>query len=197
MDDFSRIEEFQKGDPSAFELLLLKYQHRIYTLCRYLLQDPYDAEDAAQETFVKAFQGLKRFTPAASFYTWLYRIAVNTCLDHRRKASVRAGAAAAGGNDVGDAVPSADPSPESAYEKKEAQEAFQAALNRLSEKLQIPLVLREVEGLSYEEIAAALDVSVGTVKSRISRAREEIARVLKIPRNKTRGDTLKKIGEKP
>lgn len=179
MDDFDRIEEFRKGDPSAFESLVLKYQHRIYTLCRYLLEDSHDAEDAAQDAFVKAFQGLKRFTPAASFYTWLYRIAVNTCLDRRRKRSVRAGAVPTGGNDFLDAVPSAAPSPESTYETKQKTEALRAALNRLSEKLRIPLVLREMEGLSYEEIAAALDVSIGTVKSRISRAREELATALK------------------
>ncbi len=197
MDDFGKIEEFRKGDPAAFESLVVKYQHRIYTLCRYLLEDSRDAEDAAQDTFVKAFQGLKGFAPAASFYTWLYRIAVNTCIDRRRKGSVRAETSAAGGSDFLDAVPSPALSPESAYETKQEAEALQAALTRLSEKLRIPLVLKEVEGFSYEEIAAALDISVGTVKSRISRAREELAIALKIPRNKTRGDTLKKAGERP
>jgi RNA polymerase sigma-70 factor (ECF subfamily) len=89
MDDLDIIEDFKKGNALAFEALLLKYQDRIYNLCRYLLENPHDADDAAQDSFVKAFQGLKRFTPTASFYTWLYRIAVNTCLDQRRKASSR------------------------------------------------------------------------------------------------------------
>jgi RNA polymerase sigma-70 factor (ECF subfamily) len=197
MDDFGNIEDFKKGNASAFESLLLKYKDRIYTLCRYLLEDPHDADDAAQDTFVKAFQGLKRFTPAASFYTWLYRIAVNTCLDQRRKASLRTRLFVADGTDSLDTAPSQNPSPESDYETKQSLHSLQTSLNRLSVKLRVPLVLKEVEGLSYEEIAAALDVSVGTVKSRISRAREEMGRMMKIPRNKFRGETFNKSGEKP
>jgi RNA polymerase sigma-70 factor, ECF subfamily len=197
MDDFGSIEDFKKGNASAFESLLLKYKDRIYTLCRYLLGNPHDADDAAQDTFVKAFQGLKRFTPTASFYTWLYRIAVNTCLDQRRKASLRTDLFVADGTDFLDTAPSQSPSPESDYEMKQALLSLQTSLNHLSVKLRAPLVLKEVEGLSYEEIAAALDVSVGTVKSRISRAREEMGGTMKISRNKTRGETFKKAGEKP
>lgn len=194
MDDFDSIADYKQGNTSAFEPLLLKYQHRIYTLCRYLLEDPHDADDAAQDTYVKAFQGLKRFTPDASFYTWLYRIAVNTCLDQRRKASLRTGLFVANGTDFLDTAPSQSPSPESHYETKQAFQSLQTSLNRLSMKLRLPLVLKEVEGLSYEEIAVALDVSVGTVKSRISRAREEMAKLMEIPRNKTRGETFNKSG---
>lgn len=197
MDDFGSIEDFKKGNASAFESLLLKYKDRIYTLCRYLLENPHDADDAAQDTFVKAFQGLQRFTPTASFYTWLYRIAVNTCLDQRRKASLRTDLFVADGTDFLDTARSQSPSPESDYEMKQALLSLQTSLNHLSEKLRVPLVLKEVEGLSYEEIAVVLDVSVGTVKSRISRAREEMGRTMKISRNKTRGETFKKAGEKP
>jgi RNA polymerase sigma-70 factor (ECF subfamily) len=196
-DDLAAIEAFRNGDLGAFEALVRKYQHRIYTLCRYLLQNPQDADDAAQDTFVKAFQGLKRFSPVASFYTWLYRIASNTCFDRRRRASVRTEVSAAAEDDFPERIPSPAPSPESAYETKQATDALHAALQCLSEKLRVPLVLKEVEGLSYEEIAAAMDIGVGTVKSRISRAREELATALKIPRNKTRGETLKKTGEEP
>ncbi len=197
MDDFGNIEDFKKGNASAFESLLLKYKDRIYNVCRYLLEDPHDAEDAAQDTFVSAFQGLTRFIPAASFYTWLYRIAVNTCLDQRRKTSLRARLFVADGTDFLDAAPSQSPSPESDYEAKQSLHSLHAALSRLSVKLRVPLLLKEVEGLSYEEIAAALEVTVGTVKSRISRARVEMARTVKISRNKTRGETFKKAGEKP
>jgi RNA polymerase sigma-70 factor (ECF subfamily) len=197
MDDSDCEEDFKKGDASAFEVLLLKYKDRIYTLCRYLLENPQDADDAAQDTFVKAFQGLQGFTPAASFYTWLYRIAVNTCLDQRRKTSLRTGLFVADGTDFLDAAPSQIPSPESGYETKEALLSLQKTLNRLSAKLRVPLVLKEVEGLSYEEIAVALDVSVGTVKSRISRGREEMGRMIRISRNKTGLETFKKAGEKP
>jgi len=185
MDDFGNIEEFKKGDVSAFEELLLKYKDRIYTLCRYLLEDHHDADDAAQDTFVKAFQELKGFTPTASFYTWLYRIAVNTCLDQRRKVSLRKRLFVSDGASFLDTASSQSPSPESDYETRQALLSLQTTLNHLSAKLRVPLVMKEVEELSYEEIAAALDVSVGTVKSRISRAREEMGRMMKISRNKT------------
>lgn len=197
MDDFGIVEDFKKGNSSAFEVLLLRYKDRIYTVCRYLLENPHDADDAAQDIFVKAFQGLKGFTPAASFYTWLYRIAINTCLDQRRKTSLRTRLFVADGTDFLETAPSQRPSPESDYEAKQSLHSLQTALNRLSGKLRIPLVLKEVEGLSYEEIAAALDVSVGTVKSRISRAREELVRIRKNPRNKSQGETFNKSGEKP
>jgi RNA polymerase sigma-70 factor (ECF subfamily) len=175
MDDLGHIAAFRKGDSAAFEPLLARYKDRIYNLCRYLLHDPRDAEDAAQDIFLKAFRGLKGFSPSASFYTWLYRIAVNTCLDQRRKAFLRAETFVSGENYLPDAFAGPGPSPESAYETRESIDALQTALSRLSAKLRIPLVLKEVEGLAYEEIAATLDVSLGTVKSRISRAREEMA----------------------
>lgn len=195
MDDYGDIEDFKKGNASAFESLLLKYKDRIFTLCRYLLDNPHDADDAAQDTFVKAFQGLKKFSPDAAFYTWLYRIAVNTCLDHRRKTFLRTGLFVADGTGFLDTAPSHSPSPESDYESKQALHSLQTSLNHLSAKLRVPLVLKEVEGLSYEEIAVSLDVSIGTVKSRISRAREEMARLMKIPRNNSRGETFNKSGE--
>jgi len=192
MDDNDHIENFRKGDVSAFESLVLKYQDRIYTLCRYLLENPQDADDAAQDTFLKACQGLDRFKPEASFYTWLYRIAVNTCLDQRRKTSLRRNIFIAGGSDFLDTAPSQAPSPESGYEAKQSMDSLRTALNRLSGKLRAPLVLKEVEELSYEEIAAVLDVSVGTVKSRISRAREELRKAMNISRNKIHPETFKR-----
>jgi RNA polymerase sigma-70 factor, ECF subfamily len=196
LDDLGIIEQLKKGNTSAFESLLLKYKDRIYTLCRYLLENPQDADDAAQESFVKAFQGLTGFKPGASFYTWLYRIAVNTCLDQSRKASLRKRLFVADGTDFLDAAASQSPSPESDYETKQSIQSLQISLNQLSTKLRVPLVLKEVDGFSYEEIAAALDVSVGTVKSRISRAREELVRLRKIPRNKIPGQTFNNSGEK-
>ena len=178
MDDIRHIENFKKGDPLAFGALVQKYQDRIYTLCRYMLESQDDAEDAAQDTFVKAFQGLKGFTPACSFYTWLYRIAINTCLDHKRKFSLRSLLFSAGAEDHLDAFPSHDPSPETAYATQQSMLALQAALSRLSKKLRVVIVLKELEGFSYEEIAEVLDLSVGTVKSRLSRAREELKKII-------------------
>jgi RNA polymerase sigma-70 factor, ECF subfamily len=179
MGDVYHINNFKNGDNSAFGALVQKYQDRIYTLCRYMLENQDDADDAAQDTFVKAFQGLKGFTPTSSFYTWLYRIAVNTCLDYKRKFSLHSLFFSAGNEDHIDRFPSHAPSPESAYAAKQSMYAVQTALNNLSKKLRVVIVLKELEGLSYEEIAEVLDVSVGTVKSRISRAREELKKIMK------------------
>jgi len=172
-EDIEFLDRFRAGDESAFEEFVLRYQDRIYTLCRYMLGSVHDAEDAAQDVFIKAFRGLRDFRPgSAGLYTWLYRIAVNTCTDYRRRPFF---ASLFGGDEEGDETriePVSDaPSPERLYEAKETSLALRAALNRLSSKLRTVIILKEVEGLSYEEIAEVLDISIGTVKSRISRAR--------------------------
>ena len=112
MNDDNAIERFKRGDPSLFADLVLKYQDRIYNLCRYMLENSHDAEDAAQDTFLKAYQGLGSYSPAASFYTWLYRIAVNTCLDHKRKFSFRSLFFSDERTNRIDSFPSRAPSPE-------------------------------------------------------------------------------------
>jgi RNA polymerase sigma-70 factor (ECF subfamily) len=167
-------ESLKRGDTSPFEALVQKYQDRIYNLCRYMLNNQDDAKDAAQDTFVKAFQNLKNFTPTSSLYTWLYRIAVNTCLDHKRKFSLHSLFFASDNVDHIACFPSHYPSPETEYAAKQSMQALRKALNCLSKKLRVVIVFKELEGLSYEEIAEVLDVSVGTVKSRISRARKEL-----------------------
>ena len=177
MNDDNAIERFKRGDPSLFADLVLKYQDRIYNLCRYMLENSHDAEDAAQDTFLKAYQGLGSYSPTASFYTWLYRIAVNTCLDHKRKFSFRSLFFSDERTNL-DGFPSWAPSPESTCATTQSMHALQAALNLLSKKLRVVIVLHELEGLSYEEIAEILDISAGTVKSRISRAREELKKIL-------------------
>ena len=139
-----------------------------------MLRDPEDAQDAAQDAFLKAFKGLRDFRPGSSLYTWLYRIAVNTCLDYRRKTRRRPRINKRPSEDR----PSDEPSPERYYETKEISEVVQSALQKLPEKLQAAIILREMEGLSYEEIADILKISAGTVKSRISRARKELRRIL-------------------
>ena len=169
------IERFKKGDPSAFEAIVLRYQDRIYNLCRYMLQDPRDAQDAAQDVFLKAYRGLKDFRPDSSLYTWLYRIAVNTCLDYRRKSRREA----LRNEPLTEDLPSDEPFPDQLYESREIRESIQLALQKLPEKLRAAIVLREIEELSYEEIAEVLHTSVGTVKSRISRAREQLRHLLK------------------
>jgi RNA polymerase sigma-70 factor (ECF subfamily) len=175
MDDRDLVKRLKDGDLTAFAELVRRYEDRIYNLCRYLVRDPGDAQDAAQEVFLKAFRRFKDFRPDASLYTWLYRIAVNTCIDYRRRSRREASR-----EDVlSDDLPSAEPFPDQIYESKEIAEAIQAALPKLREKLRAPIVLREIEGLTYEEIADVLHISVGTVKSRISRARDGLRNLLK------------------
>ena len=162
-----------RTDLTDFNEFVRKYQDRIYNLCRYMLRDPQDAQDAAQDTFLKAYRGLKEFRPEASLYTWLYRIAVNTCLDYKRRTR-----RTSLNESLPEDRPSDAPSPDKDLESRQRGEALQSALQKLPGKMRAAIVMREIEGLSYEEIAESLQASVGTVKSRISRAREELRRIL-------------------
>jgi RNA polymerase sigma-70 factor (ECF subfamily) len=161
-----------------FDALVRKCQDRVYNLCRYMLRNPEDAQDAAQDTFLKAYRGIKDFKPDAALYTWIYRIAVNTCLDYKRRTRRRPL-----NESLPEDRPSEAPSPDKEFESRQTGEALQSALQRLPGKLRAAIVMREIEGLSYEEISETLQISVGTVKSRISRARRELRQIL-----------LKKIG---
>ncbi len=174
-DESDLIERFKKGDRSAFEVILLRHQDRIYNLCRYMLQDPQNAQDAAQDVFLKAYKALKDFRPDASLYTWLYRIAVTTCLDYRRKSRREVFRS----EPLTEDLPSDEHSPHQLYESRKITETIQLALQKLPEKLRAAIVLREIEELSYVEIAEVLHTSVGTVKSRIWRARDQLRRLLK------------------
>jgi RNA polymerase sigma-70 factor (ECF subfamily) len=174
-DDSEPIGRFKKGDPSAFEALVRKYQDRVYNLCRYMLKNPEDAQDAAQDVFLKAYRALKGFRPDSTLYTWIVRITVTTCLDYRRKSCREVSRT----EPLTEDLPSEEPLPEQLYESAEIPRSIQPALQKLPEKLRAAIVLREIEGLSYEEIAEVLHTSSGTVKSRISRAREELRSLLK------------------
>ncbi len=179
-DDIQRIERCKSGDRAAFEELVRHYQDRIFSLCRYMLKNRHDAEDAAQDTFIKAYQNLRNFTPRASFYTWLYRIAVNTCLDRQKKPFFESLFKwSAHGEEATIELRSNKPSPEKIFETHQLADALHIALSRLSTKLRTVIILREIDGLTYEEIAEVLEVSVGTVKSRISRAKEEMKPLVK------------------
>ena len=173
-DDALLIHRFKNGDGSVFGELVRKYQDKIYNLCRYMLQDMHDAEDAAQDTFIKAYRNLGAFKPDASFYTWLYRIAVNACLDYKKKARPEQ----IDDEYALDRLASTDASPERLYQSKEITRSIQSALAKLPEQLRAVIVLKEIEELSYEEIAEVLHTSLGTVKSRISRARDELRRLI-------------------
>lgn len=174
------IRIFKDGDTSVFESIVLDYQDRIYNLCRHMLGNAHEAEDAAQDTFIKAYQNLKNFKPEASLYTWLYRIAVNTCIDYRRRPFFES---LFKRSDEGEEFiidqPSNAPSPERLFASKQMAHALQKSLKKISPKLRAAIILKEVEELSYEEIAEVLDISLGTVKSRISRARDELRALMK------------------
>ncbi len=179
-DDISLINKFKEGDKASFGDIVLKYQDRIYNLCRNILSSAHDAEDAAQDTFIKAYQNLNNFRPEASFYTWLYRIAVNTCLDYRKRPFFESLFRSSTEDEAPFREPaSEEPSPEKLYETKQLGLVLRKSLAKLSPKLRVVIILKEIEGLSYEEIAEVLDVSIGTVKSRISRAREELKKLMK------------------
>jgi RNA polymerase sigma-70 factor (ECF subfamily) len=174
-DDRDLIERFKKGDPSAFEAILRKYQDRVYNLCHYMLKNSEDAQDAAQDVFLKAYRALRGFRPDSSLYAWICRIAVTICLDYKRKSHREAPRR----ETIKEDLPSDEPNPEQLYASAEIPRSIQLALQKLPEKLRAAIVLREIEELSYEEIAEVLHTSPGTVKSRISRAREELRSLLK------------------
>ena len=179
-DDLNRIKRFKDGDTSAFGEIVLKYQDKIYNLCRHMLGNADDAEDAAQDVFLKAYQALPKFQPEASLYTWLYRIATNTCIDYKKKPIFESlfGDSGEGERLVHDRASDA-PSPEKLYQSKQIDQALQVCLGKLSPKLRAIIILKEIEELSYEEIADTLEISMGTVKSRIARAREDLQKCMK------------------
>src|SRR3990172_1301174 len=148
-EDNSIITKHKNGDPTAFEDLVLAYQDKIYNLCRYMLGNAHDAEDAAQDAFLKAYQALPKFQPKASLYTWLYRIATNTCIDYKRKPIFESlfGDSGEGEKLIHDRASDA-PSPEKLYQSKQIDEALRESLEKLSPKLRAIIILKEIEELS-------------------------------------------------
>ena len=182
--DREALEAFRAGDEGAFDLLVLRHQDRIVRLARRLVGDVESALDAAQETFVKAWRALPRFQGASLFSTWLTRIAINQCRNElRRRKTVKHTRPISldvemPGTDVmrRDTLASGDPGAYDVARGREVDDACQAALARLDPDAREILVLREVEDLSYEDMAALLDVAIGTVRSRLHRARGELRR---------------------
>ncbi|MDJ0652769.1 MAG: RNA polymerase sigma factor RpoE [Xanthomonadales bacterium] len=176
--DKALVERVQQGDKRAFDLLVLKYQHKIVNLVSRYINDPAETYDVAQEAFIKAYRAIGRFRGDAAFYTWLYRIAINTAKNHlvaqsRRPPPTDIEAQDAEQFDVNTRLKDQD-TPEKELLKDEIEETVYAAIDDLPEDLKTAITLREMEGLSYEEIAATMDCPIGTVRSRIFRAREAI-----------------------
>ena len=180
--DLELVRRAQKNERGAFDLLVLKYQHKVIKLVARLLRDPTEAEDVAQEAFVKAYRALGSFRGDSAFYTWLYRIAVNTARNsiasrQRRPLDYEAELSESEQNNVAARLKH-DDTPEATVLSEEIRQTVNSAIEQLPEDLRTAIVLREIEGLSYEEIATAMDCPVGTVRSRIFRAREAIDRAL-------------------
>lgn len=183
--DAELIRRAQAGDQSAFELLVIKYQRKILRLLTRFLRDPAEIEDVAQETFIKAYRALNQFRGEAAFYTWLYRIAINAAKNHlasqNRRPTTSLDAAVNEEGETFDRIEhlSNYDTPESALATQQIAQAVQSVIQTLPEELATAITLREIDGLSYEDIAQAMECPVGTVRSRIFRAREAIAEVLR------------------
>ena len=179
------VERVKQGDQRAFALLVAKYERRVQRLLSRLVRDSAEIEDITQEAVIKAYRALPQFRGESAFYTWLYRIAINTAKNYlatksRRPVTVGEFQGADDGEffDLGDVVEDNN-TPDAVLHSRQVAEAVNAAIEALPEDLKAAITLREIEGLSYEEIAQAMDCPIGTVRSRIFRAREAIAQRLR------------------
>ncbi len=182
--DQQLVARAQRGDKKAFELLVEKYQRKLARLLSRLIRDPAEVEDVTQEAFIKAYRALPAFRGDSAFYTWLYRIGVNTAknylmaLGRRAPTSTEVEAETAEGFEEGEQLRDIN-TPESLLLSKEIGETVNTTMEALPEELRTAIQLREIEGMSYEDIARIMDCPIGTVRSRIFRAREAIAERLK------------------
>jgi len=177
-DDQLLVERAQNGDKRAFDLLVLKYQHKIAKLIMRYVRDPAEALDVSQEAFIKTYRALPNFRGDSAFYTWLYRIAINTAKNHlvamkRRPIDFEVDLQDPESYDMNARLQDND-TPDRVAQREELRQAVEEAIAALPAELREAIVLREIEGLSYEEIATAMECPVGTVRSRIFRAREAI-----------------------
>jgi len=180
--DNELVARVQKGDKAAFDLLVKKYQHKIFSLISRYIRDHAEVMDVAQDAFIKAYRALPRFRGDSAFYTWMYRIAINTAKNHlaaknRRPPASDIDSSEAENYAVGDALRE-HASPESLLMRDEMRELVHDTLSELPDELRTALSLREFENMSYEEIASIMDCPVGTVRSRIFRARAAIDEAL-------------------
>lgn len=181
--DWTLVEKVQQGDKRAFDLLVLKYQHKVVSLVSRYVHDKSEALDVAQESFIKAYRAISNFRGDSAFYTWLYRIAVNTAKNHLLSRSRRPPesdveldneeiySAHEALSDIG--------SPEAKLNSDRLEELIHQVIKNLPEELRSALTLREFDGLSYEDISIIMDCPVGTVRSRIFRAREAVEKQIR------------------
>ena len=182
--DQALVERAQRGDKKAFGLLVGKYQRKLARLLSRLIRDPAEVEDVTQEAFITAYRALPSFRGDSAFYTWLYRIGVNTAKNYLVSQNRRAPTSTAFDADEAENFEEGDQlrdinTPENMLLSKQMGNTVNAAMEVLPEDLRTAIVLREIEGLSYEEIAKIMDCPIGTVRSRIFRAREAVAEKLR------------------
>jgi len=186
-EDTVLIRAIQTGDMAAFDELVLKHKDRLFNLVYWFLGDYQDANDCAQETFMKAFKSINRFRFESAFSTWLYRIAINTCKNrikssayrwNKKTVSLEISNGSKNGNPCSKIV-NGSPTPAMALEKKERMMWIQKAINSLPEEQNQVVVLRDIQGLSYQDISDITGLNLGTVKSRLARGRLELKNKLK------------------
>ena len=181
--DIDLVKRVQKGDKKAFDPLVIKYQQRIANLISRFIRDQDEVLDVTQEAFIKAYRALPNFRGDSQFYTWLYRVAINTAKNHlatlsRRPPQGDIEAEIAEQMDMGTRLKEQE-TPERLAEEADLKAVILEAVDQLPEELNTALTLREIDGLSYDEIAEAMDCPIGTVRSRIFRAREAVDKAIK------------------
>jgi RNA polymerase sigma-70 factor (ECF subfamily) len=178
--DAELVARVQRGDRQAFDLLVLKYQRKIMRLLSRMIRDPAEIEDVAQEAFIKAYRALPQFRGDSAFYTWLYRIAINTARNWLATNKRRPTNSFVQENEDGETFDESDnltdnSTPESELASRQIAQTVNKAIEDLPEELRNAIVMREIDGMSYEDIAQSMNCPIGTVRSRIFRAREAIA----------------------
>ncbi len=182
--DQQLVERARAGDKRAFELLVQKYQRKLGRLLSRFVRDPGEVEDVTQEAFIKAYRALPNFRGDSAFYTWLYRIAINTAKNYLVASGQRAPTSTGFDNEEAESFEDAEAlrdtaTPENVLMGREVADTVNKAVEALPDDLRTAITLREIEGLSYEEISAVMNCPIGTVRSRIFRARESIAAELR------------------
>ena len=190
--DQQLVERAQRGDKQAFEMLVAKYQRKLWRLLSRFIRDPAEVEDVAQESFIKAYRALPSFRGDSAFYTWLYRIGINTAKNYLVAMGRRAPTTTGFDSEEAESFENGEQlrdinTPESVLMSKQIATTVNETMAELPEELRTAITLREIEGLSYEEIAGIMNCPIGTVRSRIFRAREAIAAKLR-PLIETRKD---------
>lgn len=171
MNERELIARLQKRDEAAFEELIRQYEKKVYTLCFRMCGNSEDAEEAAQDAFLALWRGIDRFRQESTLSTWIYRLATNACIDTLRRRKKQSGSVSLDDEELFVDAVDTSPQPQETVEHRETQKLLQEGLSALPEEYRKVLILREIEGLSYTEIAESASIELGTVKSRISRGR--------------------------